>query len=137
MKTRAFIAYLACLASCEKQQTSIPPPPDNSAEIDALRKQVQELTRKLDAISASTPAPNPKPTPVSREARLIAARQRASRALLMAPREDQLKAALSARTLQDRGGKPMTAEEFQFYGQDTKRIIYTYVPDLLPPELLK
>ena len=63
MKTKTILACLVILgSSCEKQHTTIPPPPENSAEIAALRKQVQELTRKkLEAPTASTPTPNLKP----------------------------------------------------------------------------
>src|ERR1700735_5566862 len=100
MKTFAltvFLLGLVILTACRKQQATVPPVPDNSAEIAALRERVDELSRKLQKIE--TPASTPTPKPVSlptRESRLATARQRASRALLTASREDQLKAALSA-----------------------------------------
>lgn len=128
---------MVILTACHKQQATAQPVPDNSAEVAALRKQVDELSRKL--LAAKTPVSTPSAKPASlptRESRLNAAQQRASRALLMASREDQLKAALSLRLLQERGGRPMTSAEFQFFDQDSRRIILIYVPGLLPAELL-
>lgn len=131
------ICVLVIVTACHKQQATAPPVPDNSAEIAALRKQVDELSRQLKAAKIVSVTPTPKAVSLpTRESRLAAAQQRASRALLMAPREDQLKAALSAKLLQERGGLPMTADEFQFLSQDLRRVILVYVPALLPVELL-
>jgi TP901 family phage tail tape measure protein len=60
--------------------------------------------------------------------------QEASKNLLMADRETQLRAALAATFAQSRGGRPFTAEELQFFDQKTKSAIQQTNPDLLPPE---
>jgi TP901 family phage tail tape measure protein len=60
--------------------------------------------------------------------------QEASKNLLMADREIQLRAALAAKFAQGRGGRGFTAEEFGFFDTKTKQTIEKTNPDLLPPE---
>lgn len=56
-----------------------------------------------------------------------------SKSLMMAGREDQLRAALMAK-FAGMGGK-LTADSFQFMDEATKRSIMNFNPDLLPREL--
>jgi hypothetical protein len=56
-----------------------------------------------------------------------------SKSLMMAGREDQLRAALMAR-FAGMGGK-LTADSFQFLDEATKRSIMNFSPDLLPREI--
>ena len=63
-------------------------------------------------------------------------REDAGRALLLASREDQLKAALIRAAADRRGGRPFSAMEFMYFSQEYKEVIVTYVPDLMPNELL-
>jgi hypothetical protein len=63
-------------------------------------------------------------------------RAAASQRLLMASAEDQLRAAMAARMLQKRKGKPLSADEFQFLSEDSRDAIVLYYPDLMPDELL-
>jgi TP901 family phage tail tape measure protein len=60
--------------------------------------------------------------------------EEASKNLLMAGREDQLRAALAAKFAAQRGGKGFSANEFQFFDPSTKQAIEKTNPDLLPPE---
>lgn len=61
--------------------------------------------------------------------------EEASKNLLMADRETQLRAALAAKFAAARGGKGFSANEFQFFDPSTKQAIEKTNPDLLPPEL--
>lgn len=61
--------------------------------------------------------------------------QEASKALLLASREEQLQAALIARYAQKRGGQGFSADDFQFLSQGTRQNIEKYTPNLAPPEL--
>jgi monoamine oxidase len=73
----------------------------------------------------------------SRRAHKLAALRRwASQNLMVASREDQLRAAMGAKFFQQRGGKPLSAAEFQFLDDQTKIAIILYQPEMLPPELL-
>lgn len=65
-----------------------------------------------------------------------ALRERASRMLLLADREDQMRAASAQLLLQKHGGKPLDAADFGMLDENTKYIIVTYVPDLMPDALL-
>ena len=71
-----------------------------------------------------------------RARKLEALRKWASSNLLMASREDQLRAAMGAKYFQQRAGKPLTAAEFQFLDEKTKIAIILYLPEMLPLELL-
>lgn len=60
--------------------------------------------------------------------------EEASKNLLMADRETQLRAALAAKFASQRGGKGFSANEFQFFDPQTKQSIEKTNPELLPPE---
>lgn len=58
----------------------------------------------------------------------------ASKALLLASREDQLQAALAARFANDRGSG-FSINDFQFLSQGARQNIERFTPNLAPPEL--
>jgi TP901 family phage tail tape measure protein len=60
--------------------------------------------------------------------------EEASKSLMMADREEQLRAALIRKYTQENGG--FTADNFQFLEQKTKLSIQKYDPEALPPELM-
>lgn len=61
--------------------------------------------------------------------------EEASKALQTASREEQLRAALIARFVQNRGGRGFSANEFQFLDQHTKEAITKFNPNAAPPTL--
>jgi hypothetical protein len=75
-------------------------------------------------------------TDARRQAKLARLQKWASQNLMLASREDQLKAALAGKMFAERRNKPLTANEFQFLNDDSKFIIILYHPQMLPPELL-
>jgi len=66
---------------------------------------------------------------------LIQQNREVSEALAMATREDQLRAAMLARTVQDRGGRGFSGAEFQFFGQETKQAVTQFLPSAAPGTL--
>lgn len=58
----------------------------------------------------------------------------ASKNLLYADRETQLRAALAARLIQQRGGKGFSADEFSFLDQKDKQAVEKTLPGALPAE---
>lgn len=60
--------------------------------------------------------------------------EEASKNLIMADRESQLRAALAAKFAAERGGKGFSSNEFQFFDSQTKQSIEKTNPELLPPE---
>jgi ribosomal protein L12E/L44/L45/RPP1/RPP2 len=67
--------------------------------------------------------------------RKAALRRWASQNLMIASREDQLRAAMAAKFFEQRKGRPLTAAEYSFLDQDSKIALILYFPELLPPEL--
>jgi len=63
------------------------------------------------------------------------AREKASKNLQLATREEQLRAALTARLLQQRGGRPFSPAEFQFFDKETREAILKFNPEAAPPTL--
>jgi len=59
--------------------------------------------------------------------------EEASKSLQLASREDQLRAALTAKFIQNRGGRGFSENEFQFLDQETRRSIQQFNPSALPP----
>lgn len=61
--------------------------------------------------------------------------EEASKALQMAGREDQLRAALIAKFTKNRGGQRFSSDEFQFLEQNTKEAITRFNPQAAPDSL--
>lgn len=59
--------------------------------------------------------------------------EEAAKALLMASREDQLRAALVAKYMRQNGGRGFSNSQFQFLSQETRGAIERYTPGALPP----
>ena len=62
--------------------------------------------------------------------------EEAAKALLMASREEQLRAALTKRAVDRRGGRGFSANEFQFLSTDMRQNVERYNPSALPPEYM-
>jgi monoamine oxidase len=103
----------------------------NAAQIAAAKARVEaEAQQKKNARAEQ------QKTDARRARKLAALRRWASQNLMVASREDQLRAALGAKFFQQRGGKPLSAAEFQFLDNQSKIAIILYQPEMLPPELL-
>lgn len=103
----------------------------NEAQTAAEKAQAEADAKRQEKANAEQQAIRER-----RAKKLAVLRQWASRNLIMANHEDQLRAALAARYFQQRGGKPLSAAEFAFLDQETKISIILYMPEMLLPELL-
>lgn len=95
-----------------------------------LTEAVSESQRRK--VEAHVAAPQPQPSQV----KLEALQRWASRNLLLASREDQLRAAMAQKFSREQGNRPFSADQFRFFDDQTKSAIILYTPELLPPELL-
>ena len=108
----------------------------NSAEAAAAQEAIDAARRTQAAQQQQQALETQKDTQrlAVRRAKL---REQASKRLLMASREDQLRAASAMRMLEARKGKPLSLNDWQFLTEETRWSILSYVPDLAPDPLVR
>lgn len=61
--------------------------------------------------------------------------QEASKSLMLATREEQVRAALIKKFLEQQGGKGFSSEQFQFFSKETQESVQKFNSSALPPEI--